>query len=97
MIVSSIFRPLLHCGVETIVMGYEYRLYFLKIDPCIKRDNWMFLSRITERMVTKKKSSDLCVIVEHTKNYLAIEDNEVVHIKVILSCICYHYTRISVS
>ncbi|XP_064977247.1 glutamine--fructose-6-phosphate aminotransferase [isomerizing] 1-like [Musa acuminata AAA Group] len=26
-------------------------------------------------------SSDLCAIVEHTKNYLAIEDNEVVHIK----------------
>lgn len=27
-------------------------------------------------------SSDLCAIVEHTKNYLAIEDSEVVHIKV---------------
>ncbi|VAI30016.1 unnamed protein product [Triticum turgidum subsp. durum] len=26
-------------------------------------------------------SSDLCAIVEHTKNYLAIEDNEIVHIK----------------
>ncbi|XP_042427932.1 glutamine--fructose-6-phosphate aminotransferase [isomerizing] 2-like [Zingiber officinale] len=26
-------------------------------------------------------SSDLCAIVEHTKKYLAIEDNEVVHIK----------------
>ncbi|KAH7672290.1 Glucosamine-fructose-6-phosphate aminotransferase isomerising protein [Dioscorea alata] len=26
-------------------------------------------------------SSDLCAIVEHTKNYLAIEDSEVVHIK----------------
>ncbi|XP_072954283.1 glutamine--fructose-6-phosphate aminotransferase [isomerizing] 1-like [Typha angustifolia] len=26
-------------------------------------------------------SSDLCAIVEHTKNYLAVEDNEVVHIK----------------
>ncbi|KAJ6806460.1 glutamine--fructose-6-phosphate aminotransferase [isomerizing] 2 [Iris pallida] len=26
-------------------------------------------------------SSDLCAIVEHTKNYLSIEDNEVVHIK----------------
>ncbi|XP_020703047.1 glutamine--fructose-6-phosphate aminotransferase [isomerizing] 2 [Dendrobium catenatum] len=26
-------------------------------------------------------SSDLCAIVEHTKNYLAIEDNEVVHLK----------------
>ncbi|ONK62803.1 uncharacterized protein A4U43_C07F8300 [Asparagus officinalis] len=26
-------------------------------------------------------SSDLCAIVEHTKNYLALEDNEVVHIK----------------
>ena len=30
-------------------------------------------------------SSDLCAIVEHTKNYLAIEDNEVVHIKVKLN------------
>jgi glucosamine--fructose-6-phosphate aminotransferase (isomerizing) len=28
-------------------------------------------------------SSDLCAIVEHTKNYLAIEDNEIVHIKVL--------------
>jgi hypothetical protein len=27
-------------------------------------------------------SSDLCAIVEHTKNYAAIEDNEIVHIKV---------------
>lgn len=27
-------------------------------------------------------SSDLCAIVEHTKNYLALEDNEIVHIKV---------------
>ncbi|XP_006662707.2 glutamine--fructose-6-phosphate aminotransferase [isomerizing] 2 [Oryza brachyantha] len=26
-------------------------------------------------------SSDLCAIVEHTKNYLVIEDNEIVHIK----------------
>ncbi|PUZ62834.1 hypothetical protein GQ55_3G018500 [Panicum hallii var. hallii] len=26
-------------------------------------------------------SSDLCAIVEHTKNYLALEDNEIVHIK----------------
>ncbi|VAH92801.1 unnamed protein product [Triticum turgidum subsp. durum] len=26
-------------------------------------------------------SSDLCAIVEHTKNYLAIEDNEIIHIK----------------
>uniref|UniRef100_A0A1D1XIX5 glutamine--fructose-6-phosphate transaminase (isomerizing) n=1 Tax=Anthurium amnicola TaxID=1678845 RepID=A0A1D1XIX5_9ARAE len=26
-------------------------------------------------------SSDLCAIVEHTKNYLAIEDDEIVHIK----------------
>ncbi|KAJ3696986.1 hypothetical protein LUZ61_000691 [Rhynchospora tenuis] len=26
-------------------------------------------------------SSDLCAIVEHTKNYAAIEDNEIVHIK----------------
>ncbi|GJM88092.1 hypothetical protein PR202_ga04117 [Eleusine coracana subsp. coracana] len=26
-------------------------------------------------------SSDLCAIVEHTKKYLAIEDNEIVHIK----------------
>ena len=31
-------------------------------------------------------SSDLCAIVEHTKNYLAIEDNEIVHIKVQLKC-----------
>jgi len=29
-------------------------------------------------------SSDLCAIVEHTKNYLALEDNEIVHIKVLL-------------
>ena len=28
-------------------------------------------------------SSDLCAIVEHTKNYLALEDNEIVHIKVL--------------
>ena len=27
-------------------------------------------------------SSDLCAIVEHTKKYLAIEDDEVVHVKV---------------
>jgi glutamine---fructose-6-phosphate transaminase (isomerizing) len=27
-------------------------------------------------------SSDLCAIVEHTKKYLAIEDNEIVYIKV---------------
>ena len=27
-------------------------------------------------------SSDLCAIVEHTKNYLAIEDNEIIDIKV---------------
>ncbi|KAM0836691.1 hypothetical protein ACQ4PT_062143 [Festuca glaucescens] len=26
-------------------------------------------------------SSDLCAIVEHTKNYLAIEDNEIIHIQ----------------
>ena len=29
-------------------------------------------------------SSDLCAIVEHTKNYLALEDNEICHIKVLL-------------
>jgi glucosamine 6-phosphate synthetase-like amidotransferase/phosphosugar isomerase protein len=35
-------------------------------------------------------SSDLCAIVEHTKNYLAIEDNEIVHIKVLCNCLfCY--------
>jgi glucosamine--fructose-6-phosphate aminotransferase (isomerizing) len=28
-------------------------------------------------------SSDLCAIVEHTKNYLAIEDNEIIHIEVL--------------
>lgn len=33
-------------------------------------------------------SSDLCALVEHTKNYLAIEDNEVVHLKV--SCRVFH-------
>ncbi|TVU00762.1 hypothetical protein EJB05_53801, partial [Eragrostis curvula] len=26
-------------------------------------------------------SSDLCAVVEHTKNYLALEDNEILHIK----------------
>lgn len=30
-------------------------------------------------------SSDVCAIVEHTKNYLAIEDNEVVHIMVLFA------------
>lgn len=38
-------------------------------------------------------SSDLCAIVEHTKNYLALEDNEIVHIKVLFvcyfTCICW--------
>lgn len=33
-------------------------------------------------------SSDLCALVEHTKNYLAIEDNEVVHLKV--RCRVFH-------
>jgi hypothetical protein len=37
-------------------------------------------------------SSDLCAIVEHTKNYLALEDNEICHIKVlfvILHAFCW--------
>lgn len=34
-------------------------------------------------------SSDLFAIVEHTKNYLAIEDDEIVHIKVLFSFLCW--------
>lgn len=39
-------------------------------------------------------SSDLCAIVEHTKNYLAIEDNEVVHLKDgVVSVLKFDYSK----
>ena len=70
-------------------MFYRWQLLCLSFQELGSQESGKSFCDVKARTTNGKPkelffSSDLCAIVEHTKNYLAIEDNEIVHIKVML-------------